>query len=79
CIQSLSLTTILTPLSHSYHDPHSMHLSSLQSVDLIYKKVAVGHRRSLFPQFWEAKNVQRGGEHICVDMIPLGSKVSSAI
>ncbi|KAF3514751.1 hypothetical protein F2Q69_00004027 [Brassica cretica] len=56
-----------------------MHLSSLQSVDLIYKKVVVGHRRSLFPQFWEAKNVQRGGEHICVDMIPLDSKVSSAI
>ncbi|KAF3527764.1 hypothetical protein DY000_02039797 [Brassica cretica] len=51
-----------------------MHLSSLQSVDLIYKKVAVGHRRSLFPQFWEAKNVQRGGKHIFVDMIPLGSK-----
>ncbi|CAN6917066.1 unnamed protein product, partial [Brassica oleracea] len=79
CIQSLSLTTILTPLSYSYHDPHSMHLPSLQSVDLIYKKVAVGHRRSLFPQFWEAKNVQRGGKHIFVDMIPLGSKVSSAI
>ncbi|KAF3522004.1 hypothetical protein F2Q69_00049776 [Brassica cretica] len=51
-----------------------MHLSSLQSVDLSYKKVAVGHRRSLFPQFWEAKNVQRGCEHICVDMIPLDSK-----
>ncbi|CAF1907567.1 unnamed protein product, partial [Brassica oleracea var. botrytis] len=78
CIQSLSLTTILTPLSHSYHDPHSMQLSSLQSVDLIYKKVS-RHRRSLFPQFWEAKNVQRGGEHICVDMIPLDSKASSAI
>ncbi|WZZ50215.1 LOW QUALITY PROTEIN: hypothetical protein YC2023_050322 [Brassica napus] len=71
CIQSLSLTTILISLSHSYHDPHSMHLSSLQSV-------SVDHRRSLFPQFWESKNVRRGGEPIYVNMIPLDSKVSLA-
>ncbi|WZZ20298.1 hypothetical protein YC2023_121685 [Brassica napus] len=37
--------------------------------------LTLDHRRSLFPQFWESKNVRRGGEPIYVNMIPLDSKI----